>query len=107
MGGFFARAGSPGIDHSVNASAVPVAGWVLLQTINVNARRNFVEIQNQSTSTIQIVRDDGTGANVTSMFAAGAGVSPGQGGGWTSDTFKGRLKIYGPAAGLEVAAYED
>jgi hypothetical protein len=107
MGGWVSRAGSTGIDHSANAVAVPYGTYVLLLTIAANQRRNFLEVQNQSTSQLQLVRDDGTGANQTSIFLSPAAASPGQGAGWSSDTFKGRIRVYGPSGALEVGAYED
>jgi hypothetical protein len=105
--GWFARSGTDGVDFSVNPATVPVAGWVLLLTIPPKRNRNFVEVQNQSTSVIQIVRIDATGTISTSIFAAGASATPGQGGGWSSDTFKGEIIVYGPTTGLQIAAYED
>lgn len=101
------RAGSTGTDYSANATAVPVSGYVLLATIPAKANRNFVEVQNQSQQLIQLVRDDGAGGNTTSLFLAPATVSSGQGSGWMSDTFKGRLRVYGPSSSQQVAAYAD
>lgn len=109
-GGYVSFSGSSGIDHSVNASAVPFGTFVLLVTINQNLKRNYIEVQNQSVGTIQLVRDDpapvGSGTNVTSIMCAPASAVGAQGGGWNSNTFKGRLRIYG-ATGSQVAAYED
>lgn len=99
------RAGSTGVDYSANPAAVPIAGYVLLSTIPATPARSYVEVQNQSPNTIQVVRDDGAGNNLTSILLTGVG--PGQqGGGWPSDTFKGRVRVYGPA-GSQIAAYQD
>lgn len=54
---------------------------------------------------MQVVRDDGAGSNVTSILLAGIGANM-QGGGWSSSTFKGRVRVYG-ASGAQVAAYQD
>lgn len=107
MGGYVSFSGTTGKDQSINAASVPSdAGWALLKTIAVSLRRNCVEAQNQSTNLVQLVRDDGAGNEITSLFLAPAATSPGQGGGWVSQTFKGRLRLYGPS-GSQVAAYED
>lgn len=97
--------GSTGADFSVNAAAVPVPGYVLLQTIPATPTRAFVEVQNQSANTIQVVRDDGAGNNVTTVLLAGTGAGQ-QGGGWSSSTFEGRVRVYGPT-GSQIAAYQD
>jgi len=99
------RAGSTGTDYSANAATVPIAGYMLLQTIPATPGRAYVEVQNQSANTIQVVRDDGNGGNLTSILLTGVGAGQ-QGAGTSSDTFKGRLRIYGPA-GSQIAAYQD
>lgn len=99
-------AGSTGIDHSINAASIPASGFVELVQIAANPARAFIEVQNQSAATIQLVRDTGTGTQQTSLMLAPAAAVGQQGGGWSSATFKGRLTIYG-ASGAQVAAYED
>lgn len=101
-------AGSTGVDRSANAIAQPPAANLLL-TIAVNAGRNFVEIQNQSIDQIYVVRDDGLGtvASITNIVLAPASATPGQGSNWTSNTFKGRLRVYSGNAASKVGAYED
>lgn len=95
------QGGSNGADFSANAAAIPAtASAVVLATIPATPSRALVEVQNQSGTTIQIVRDDGTGNNQTSLFLVGPNS------GWRSQTFKGRLTIYG-ISGSEVAAYQD
>lgn len=94
-------AGSTGTDSSANGAAVPAdSTFVLLVTIPVNATRARVGVQNQAAINLQVVRDDGAGANQTSLFLAGPFNS------WESSTFKGRIRVYGPS-GTAVAAYQD
>lgn len=101
-----ARSGSVGTDRSANGAAIPQSGLVQLLQIPVNHKRNRVEVQVQGPGTFQLVRDDGAGANQTSLFLQGPNTSPGPGGSWWSETFKGQLTVYG-AAGSTVGAYED
>lgn len=97
------QGGSTGTDFSVNAAAV--SGAPLL-TIPTTPGRAYVEVQNQSAATLQLVRDDGAGNNQTSiLIAPGAGAGQ-QGGGWSSATFKGRVRVYGPV-GSQISAYQD
>ncbi len=94
-------AGSTGTDSSANAVSIPSdSTFVTLATIAVNASRALVGVQNQSGATIQLVRDNGSESNQTSIFLNGPF------GTWTSSTFKGRVTIYGPS-GASVAAYQD
>lgn len=101
--------GSTGTDWSANPSAIPIDGYELLTTIPANANRNYVEVQNQSEHVVQIVRDDGTGGNQTTILLAPGSTSDAgqQGAGWSSGTFQGRIKIYSSSASDQVAAYED
>ena len=92
-------------DFSANAAAVPLPGLVLLATIPANAARYACEVQNQSTATIQLVRDDGT-ANASSIMLGAGSTTGAQGAGWSSTTFKGRVRIYG-AAGARVSAFQE
>lgn len=100
------QSGTTGADFSANAATIPMAGFVLLTTVPATATRAGVEVQNQSAGTVQMVRDDGTGANQTTiLISPGAGVGT-QGGGWSSNTFKGRVRVYG-ATGAQVAADQE
>jgi len=99
-------AGSTGTDYSINASTIPASGLSILQTIAANASRLYVEVQNQSANTVQVVRDDGAGNNQTTILLASGGSAGAQGGGWSSNTFKGRVRIYG-VTGSQIAAYQD
>lgn len=110
MAGWISHSGSPGTDHSSNPAPVPMTGYSLLKAIPANPRRNLVGVQNQSTDTVQVVREDLTGANATSLILAGAATAGGEGGAWSSETFKGQISIYVPTANVgtdQVAAYED
>jgi hypothetical protein len=98
--------GSTGTDYSANAATIPISGFVLLATIPVNATRAFAEVQNQSAGTLQVVRDDGSGNNQTTILLASGGTAGSQGGGWSSTTFKGRIRVYG-ATGAQCAADQD
>ena len=101
-------AGSTGTAYnSATAASIPISGYSLLLTIPVTAARNYVEVQNQSTDLVQVVRDDGAGNNQVSIMLASASVSGGQGGGWSSSTFKGRIRVYATNATDQVAAYQD
>jgi len=100
------QGGGSGTDYSANSGAPAATAGNLLLTIPATANRAFVEVQNQSSGTISLIRDDGAGNNQTLiLLAPGAGAGS-QGGGWSSGTFKGRVRIYGPA-GAQVAAYQE
>ena len=108
--------GSTGTDYSGGSvaggsgagtsSAIPVSGFVLLTTIPATSTRAFVEVQNQSAGTIQLVRDDGAGGNLTTILLGPGSGAGAQGAGWTSGTFKGRIRLYG-ASGAQVSASQD
>ena len=99
-----AQSGSFGTDHSANPPSL--GGLNLLATVNANAKRNAVGVQNQSTATLTLVRDDGAGNNTTVLILAPAAAAGAQGSDWTSLSFKGRLRIFG-TAGSQIAAWED
>jgi hypothetical protein len=93
-------------DYSANAIAIPLSGYTLLATIPVTAGRSFVEVQNQGPTQIQIVRDNGAGGSQTSILVGSGGIAGTQGGDWSSSTFKGRIRVYGPA-GAVIGAYQE
>lgn len=95
-----------GADYSVNAATIPSSGFVLLQTVPVTCYRSSIEVQNQSAGTIQIVRDDGNGNNQSTVLLAPGSAANTQGGSWGSQTFKGRVRIYG-ASGAQVAVFQE
>lgn len=100
------QSGTTGTDFSANAATIPMSGFSLLATIPATPGRAGVEIQNQSAGTLQVVRDDGAGANQTTiLLGPGAGVGT-QGGGWSSSTFKGRIRVYG-TSGSQVSADQE
>lgn len=94
-------------DYSVNQPSLPPAGLILLITIPANPYRESIEIQNQSGSTIQVVRDDGnaTAGTISSILLAGTGGGA-QGGGWSSMVFRGRVRVYG-MSGAQVTAFQE
>lgn len=100
------HAGSTGTDYSANAAAVPIATYVLLATIPANPQRYVVEVQNQSAALIQVVKDDGSDNNKTSFLLASGGAAGTQGGAWSSLTFRGRVRVYGPT-GSQVAVAQE
>ena len=95
-----------GQDYSANPAAVPIGGYTLLSTIPAAPRRS-IEIDNQSTSWVQVIRDDGNGNQISSVMLAPASVAPGQGGSWGSYSFQGRVRVYAASAGAQVAIYQD
>ncbi len=98
--------GSLGVDHSANASAVPISGYHLLATIAANTKRNAVTVQSQTTSNVQVVRSDG-GSNVSTIMLTPATTNGLAGGSWSSQTFKGEVLVYSTNASDQVAAFED
>lgn len=96
--------GSNGTDYSANAAAIPIGGYVLLATVPALSSRNAVEIQNQSNLQIQLVLDDGSGGNTGSILLAGGSAADTQGGAWSSEYHKGRVRIYGSSSSQQVFA---
>ncbi len=96
-------------DGSANAAAVPIAGYQLLAALAANPNRASVECQNQDTSLVQLVLDDGAGtaATISSYMLAAAGVTGGQGASWSDPNFKGRLRAYGPTPGQRVMCRQE
>jgi hypothetical protein len=116
--------GSAGADHSVakpdlpNVGANfggsgPYASYQLLKTVPANPNRAGVEVFNNSTEQVVVVRDDGVapGAtapqNATPFALAPAVAQGGQGGTWRSTTFRGRLQVYAPAGTEQIIICED
>jgi hypothetical protein len=97
------QSGSTGTDWSANPPSITGS---LLKTIPANTRRANVFVYNNSGSTILVQRDKGDGTQVT-IFPIDPGSAGHQGGAWESVTFKGQVKIYGPAGTEQVAAGED
>jgi hypothetical protein len=95
-----------GQDFSANAASVPLPGYVLIATVPATARAG-IEVQNQSTSLIQVVRDDGFGNQQSTIMLAPAATAGGQGASWSSTTFRGRLRIYAPSSAAQVAIYQE
>lgn len=100
------HAGGIGENYSANPATIPMATFVLLTTIPSTPGRTSVEVQNQSASVLQVVRDDGAGnATVTTLLASGGSAGT-PGALWFSLTFKGRVRVYGPA-GSQVSACQE
>lgn len=102
--GTVSMAGSTGTDFS---SAKPVLAAQLLATSPVNANRKNIEAQNQSADQLQCVLDDGAGSNVSVVLLQSSGGANMPGGSWTSQTFKGRVRLFGPNAGAQAYLHED
>lgn len=89
-----------GTDYSYNPAPIPLAGFQLLQTLNINPLRQTLEIEVQSSDIIQIVMDDGNGGNARSTFLNGAAARNQQGASYVAPGgyFKGRIRVYGPTS---------
>ncbi|WP_146002717.1 hypothetical protein [Telmatospirillum siberiense] len=115
---------SLGADYSTNQPALPNVGanfsssgpyanYILIATVPANSARTNIEIDNNSGSQIAVIRDDGTAGTGSapvnaSVFPLAGGAGTGsQGGGWSSQTFQGRLQIYAPVSTAQVAVMED
>lgn len=105
---YITMAGGSGFDRSVNPAAIPLAGYqaAALLTIAVNPRRNYLEIQNQSASMLQVVLDDGAGGTATSILLASGGAANTQGGSWDTQAFKGRVRVFSVNVSDQVSGYE-
>jgi hypothetical protein len=95
------------------AASGPYASYVLLATVPASITRTAVEIQNQSTGIIAIVRDDvsasvGSTPMDVSVFALGPATATGaQGPSYYSQTCAGRYQIYAASSGAQVAIFSD
>lgn len=103
--------GSIGTDYSGAAAATAIAAVIasstLLATIPVNAGRNYLEAQNQSIDTLQLIRDDGAGANQSLTVLNPAAAVGSQGGAWTDNYFRGRLRLYSTGAASQFSLREE
>ena len=123
--------GSVGIDHSLNMASLslPVlgasfttgalSGYTLAKTINANASRAQIGVENISGVTLALVRDDGsagtgaalTNASVIMLSPPASGTAPVQGASYYDQFFKGRLQLFVPTSALVttalVTAFED
>ena len=118
-------AGSVGLDYSTNQPALPpvanpsfaasgpYASFGLIKTVPAAPGRLMVELMNNSTAQIVVVRDDGTAAvgqapvNASVFSILPAAVAGQSGGSWRSSTFKGRLQIYAASGAAQVAVMVD
>lgn len=97
--------GSVGTDHSANAPAL-LANLIL--TIPINTLRKGYFVQNNDTGLIQVVIDDGAGAQLSIIYLAGATVTPGPGGSidMSGIPTQGRIRVFSAIAAPIVAAHE-
>ena len=116
--------GSTGLDFSANKPALPnigvnfggsgpYASYALIATIPASPTRSSIDIENTSGAQIAVLRDDGTAAggaapvNASVFALAGGGTAGAQGASWNSSTFKGRIQVFAPSAGAQVAIFTD
>ncbi len=100
--------GSVGTDHSVNVPTASLSGYHLLKIVSPNPNRNALVIQNQSTSIVQLILQDGAGGNVASWFlGAGTVAQNGTGGTFYSQTFKGQCNVWSANTTDSVLIRED
>lgn len=97
--------GSVGTDYSANVPSL--AGLTLLSTVPVNASRNQIIVQNQSLDTLTLVQDNGSGGSpsytiLNPSFSAGA-----QGGAWSDNYFRGRLRVYSSGSSSQISVREE
>lgn len=92
------QVGTVGTDASANA---PALFPTLLATLAVNAARNYFEVQNQDESDIQVVMDDGTGTNQSVVILGAATGDNKQGGAYTNNYERGRIRVFGADAGAQ------
>lgn len=99
--------GTP-VDTSSAPATVPEGGFSLLATVAINGNRASVEVQNQSAAMIQLVLDDGaaTAGTISSVLLSPNTGANTAGSIWNSNTFKGRVRVYG-AAGAQVMARQN
>lgn len=96
--------GGLGSDFSANPPALLAN---LIATVPVNAARANIEVQNQAAVPIQIALDDGTGAYQTIIVLTNGTGAGTQGGGWNSQTFKGRARIFATNTTDKVSVHQD
>src|SRR5436305_9407886 len=96
--------GNAGADYSANPPSL--SGLALLATIPAPASpRAKVEIYANCTAGITIVLDDASGAlPPTIVPVAGPASNGGQGGSYVMTAHTGRIRIYSPSAGCQMAA---
>lgn len=99
--------GGVNADVSSAPATVPEATFVLLATVPLIGNRASVEVQNQSAGIIQVVLDDGAGTagTISSILLTGGTANSGNGV-WNSNTFKGRVRVYG-VTGAQVMARQN
>jgi hypothetical protein len=96
------RLGSTG--RSFSANLPDLTGQTALVTIPVNVSRAHIWVENQSAGDLVVVGDVGDGREAWARILTGVGAGK-QGADWSSDSFLGRLRVYG-ASGAQVSAGE-
>lgn len=96
------------IDNSANQPSFPPGGYSLLATVVSSPARQNISVQNQSADAIQIWRDQNcSGTGLSMIVLAAASVAGGQGGSWSSNSFKSCIRVYGPSSGDQVMIYQN
>lgn len=95
--------GGIGTDYSANKPSLPAD---LLATVPATPARNSVEIQNDSADPLAVVLDDGSGGQV-SIWILGPIPATGPRAEWRSQTFKGRVQVYGASPTDQVAVRQE
>lgn len=116
--------GTTGLDYSSGkptlplvaanfAASGPYASYYLIATVQANTARNCISVENTSNDQIAIIRDDGVAANgatannASVWSLAGATTIGGQGGSWSSNTFRGRIQVYSANSTAQVCVMGD
>lgn len=101
-GGALPQLSSVGTDLSASPLAVPtngvIPGYTLRQSLPVNPTRIKFEAQNQDVVACLVVLDDGANGNVSVVVLGPAPAQGGQGGGWSSQSERGRIRLYTASA---------
>lgn len=96
------------VDNSANQPSFPPGGYSLLATVNASPNRQNISVQNQSTDSIQVWRDQAcNGTGLSEIVLAPASATGKMGGAWSSNSFKGCVRVYAPAAGDQVMIYQN
>jgi hypothetical protein len=98
------------LDNSANKPSFPPGGLTLLKTVVAQAggTRKSISVQNQDSNDIQVWRDlDCAGTQLSVIYLATGGGVGKQGGSWSSDTFKGCLRVYGTGSSAQVGIWQD
>lgn len=104
------QGGSTGADFSFISKICPIAGSVLSCTVPANPQRYAVTIQNQQNSGEYVCLDNGSNSSPNSLIILSPYTGTATDGNnilWSSTTFKGRVRVYGPSGTSQVSCHED